>query len=134
MNEEFTQVDKLLDDERFFAPLLERYNTRNAQRKTDDGSVPYPRLMYLKCRYQLGYEIFVREVKDSFARRRFCHLFFSDRVPDSTTLIKLTHKYGEGTMRALNDVLVLKSKEGKVVRGKKLSIDTTLIALNQTEI
>jgi len=83
--------------------------------------------MYLKHRYQLGYEVLVKEVSDSFAWRRFCHLDLSDRVPDSTTLIKLTHKYGEDTVRSLNDALVLKLKEGKVIRGKKLRIDTTVV-------
>jgi len=83
--------------------------------------------MYLKHRYQLGYEVLAKEVKDSFAWRRFCHLSLGDRVPDSTTLIKLTHKYGEGTVRALNDTLVLKLKERKIVRGRKLRIDTTVV-------
>ena len=84
-------------------------------------------MMYLKYRYQLGYEILVKEVKDSFAWRRFCHLALDDRVPDSTTLIKLTHKYGEETVKTLNEALVLKLKESKVVRGKKLRIDTTVM-------
>jgi IS5 family transposase len=42
-------------------------------------------------------------------------------------LIKLTHKYGADTVRSLNDALVLKLKEGKVIRGKKLRIDTTVV-------
>jgi IS5 family transposase len=50
-----------------------------------------------------------------------------DRVPDSTTLIKLTHKYGEETVRSLNEALVLKLKEGKVIRGRKLRVDTTVV-------
>jgi IS5 family transposase len=125
MNEELTQVDKLLDDDRFFAPFRERFGTRIGRPTT--AVATYLRMMYLKSRYQLGYEALVREVKDSFAWRRFCHLSLGDRVPDSTTLIKLTHKYGEETVRALNEALVLKLKEGKVVRGKKLRIDTTVV-------
>jgi len=87
----------------------------------------YLRMMYLKHRYGLGYEVLVKEVSDSLAWRRFCHLALDDRVADSTTLIKLTHKYGADTVRALNDALVLKLKEGKVIRGKKLRIDTTVV-------
>jgi IS5 family transposase len=83
--------------------------------------------MYLKRRYELGYEVLVKEVSDSLAWRRFCHLALDDRVPASTTLIKLTHKYGEGTVRSLNEALVLKLKEGKVFRGRKLRIDTTVV-------
>ena len=69
----------------------------------------------------------MKEVKDSFAWRRFCHLSLEDSVPESTTLIKLTHKYGEDTVKTLNEALVLKLKESKVVRGKKLRIDTTVV-------
>jgi len=125
MNEELTRVDKLLDDDRFFAPFLERFSTRMGRPTT--AVATYLRLMYLKHRYQLGYEVLVKEVSDSLAWRRFCHLDLGDRVPDSTTLIKLTHKYGANTVRALNDALVLKLKEGKVVRGRKLRIDTTVV-------
>jgi transposase, IS5 family len=125
MNEELTQVDKLLDDERFFAPFRQRFGTTMGRPST--AVATYLRLMYLKHRYQMGYEVLVKEVSDSLAWRRFCHLDLGDRVPDSTTLIKLTHKYGADTIRVLNDALVLKLKEGKVIRGKKLRIDTTVV-------
>jgi IS5 family transposase len=125
MNEELTRVDKLLDDERFFAPFRERFGTTMGRPTTAVST--YLRMMYLKHRYQLGYEVLVKEVSDSLAWRRFCHLDLGDRVPDSTTLIKLTHKYGADTVRALNDALVLKLKEGKVVRGRKLRLDTTVV-------
>ena len=125
MNEELTKVDKLLDDECFFAPFRQRFGTTMGRPTTAVST--YLRLMYLKQRYQLGYEVLVKEVSDSLAWRRFCHLDLGDRVPDSTTLIKLTHKYGADTVRALNDALVLKLKEGKVIRGRKLRIDTTVV-------
>jgi IS5 family transposase len=125
MNEELTEVDKLLNDDRFFAPFRERFGTTMGRPTT--AIATYLRLMYLKYRYQLGYEVLVKEVKDSFAWRRFCHLSLDERVPDSTTLIKLTHKYGEETVKALNAALVLKLKEAKVVRGRKLRLDTTVV-------
>ena len=93
MSEELAQVDKLLDDERFFAPFRKKFYTRVGR-----PTIPvdtYLRMMYLKYRYKLGYETLVKEVEDSFSWRRFCRLSLEDRVPDATTLIKLTHKYGE---------------------------------------
>jgi IS5 family transposase len=128
MNEELTQIDKLLNDERFFTPFRERFGTTVGRPTT--AVATYLRMMYLKHRYQLGYEVLVKEVSDSLAWRRFCHLDLGDRVPDSTTLIKLTHKYGADTIHSLNDTLVLKLKEGKVIRGKKLRIDTTAVESN----
>ena len=73
MNEELTRVDKLLDDERFFAPFRENFHTCIGRPTTAVST--YLRMMYLKHRYQLGYEVLAKEVKDSFAWRRFCHLF-----------------------------------------------------------
>jgi IS5 family transposase len=125
MNEELTQVDKLLNDERFLDPFQKQFGTGIGRPTT--AVATYLRMMYLKYRYQLGYEVLVKEVKDSFTWRRFCHLSLGDRIPDSTTLIKLTHKYSDETVKALNEALVLKLKESKVVRGKKLRIDTTVV-------
>ena len=125
MSEELSQVDKLLDDERFFAPFRERFYTPLGR-----PTIPidtYLRMMYLKHRYQLGYETLVKEVKDSFTWRCFCHLSLEDPVPDDTTLIKLTHKYGEDTLRDLNDALVGKLKERKLIKGRKLRLDTTVV-------
>ena len=124
MSEELAQVDRLLDDERFFAPFRKRFYTRVGRPTIPIAT--YLRMMYLKRRYQLGYEVLVKEVKDSFTWRRFCRLSLEDRVPDDTTLIKLTRKYGEDTLRDLNDALVLKLKEEKVIRGRKLRVDTTV--------
>jgi IS5 family transposase len=125
INEELTEVDKLLSDERFLSPFQQKFGTSMGRPST--AVATYLRMKYLKYRYQLGYEVLVKEVKDSFAWRRFCHLSLDDRVPDSTTLIKLTHKYGEETVKSLNEALVLKLKESKIVRGKKLRIDTTVV-------
>jgi IS5 family transposase len=125
MNEELTRVDKLLEDENFFTPFQEKFGTKIGRPTT--AVATYLRLMYLKHRYGMGYEVLVKEVSDSLAWRKFCHLSLDERVPDDTTLIKLTHKYGEETVRALNEALVLKLKEGKVIRGRKLRIDTTVV-------
>ena len=58
MNEELTQVDKLLDDERFFAPFQERFGTHMGRPITAVSN--YLRMMYLKHRYGLGYEVLVK--------------------------------------------------------------------------
>src|SRR5690606_29830406 len=69
---ELEQVDQLLDDERFLQPFIKRFHT-----KTGRPTIPvetYLRLMYLKFRYELGYETLVREVQDSLTWRRFCRI------------------------------------------------------------
>ena len=128
MSEELAQVDRMLDEERFFAPFRERFYTRVGRPTVPIAT--YLRMMYLKGRYKLGYESLVKEVSDSFTWRRFCHLSLKDRVPDDTTLIKLTRKYGEGTLDDINDALVLKLKEERVIKGRKLRMDTMVTEAN----
>ena len=128
MSEELARIGRILDDERFFAPFRERFYTRVGRPTIPVAT--YLRIMYLKRRYKLGYETLVKEVKDSFSWRRFRHLSLKDRVPDDTTLIKLTQKYGEDTLDELNDALVLKLKEEKVIRGRKLRMDTMVTEAN----
>lgn len=122
MSEELADVDRILSDERFFAPFRKRFYTRVGRPTIPVAT--YLRMMYLKRRYKVGYETLVKEVKDSFTWRCFCHLSLEDRVPDDTTLIKLTRKYGDDTLRDLNEALVLKLKEEKLIRGRKLRMDT----------
>ena len=128
MNEELAAVDRFLNDERFLAPFKEKFYTRVGRPTVPVAT--YLRMMYLKRRYKMGYETLVKEVHDSFAWRRFCRLSLEGKVPDDTTLIKLTHKYGDDTLRELNDAVVLKLKEEKVIRGKKLRVDTTVTEAN----
>lgn len=128
LSDELANVDALLEDERFFIPFRDKFSCRWGRPTVPVAT--YLRLMYLKFRYKLGYKALVKEVGDSFSWRRFCHLSFNDPVPDASTLVKLTRRYGETTVRALNEALVLKLKEGKVVRGRKLRLDTYVVEAN----
>ncbi len=125
LNEELQTVDRLLDDERLMAPFMERFHTR-VGRPTIPIEV-YLRLMYLKYRYGLGYETLVKEVGDSFMWRTFCRLSLDDRVPDPSTLIKLRKRFGEGIIEELNRLLLKKVAEEKLLRSKKLRVDTTVV-------
>ncbi|MHB8841448.1 MAG: ISNCY family transposase [Candidatus Aquicultor sp.] len=125
LNEELTGVDVLLDDEAIVAPFVEKFAERNGRPTLPVQT--YLRLMYLKFRYQLGYEALVNEVSDSLMWRTFCRIPLDAKVPDATTLIKLTHKYGNTTIEALNEALVVRAVGEKAVRGRKLRVDTTAV-------
>ncbi len=125
LSAELTAVDKCLADERFFDPYLRCFHTLVGR-----PTVPvetYLRLMYLKHRYRLGYEMLVREVTDSLHWRRFCHLALDAPVPHPTTLSKLTRKYGPDLVHELNRLLVQRATEQKLLRSRKLRIDTTVV-------
>ena len=82
LNEELSKVDALLDDEAITAPFVERFAVGKGR-----PTVPvetHLRLMYLKFRYQLGYESLVQEVRDSLMWRTFCRIGLDGAVPDAT--------------------------------------------------
>ena len=97
-------MDAVLDDQRFLAPFLGRFSARRGR-----YTIPmetYLRMMYLKTKYQLGYESLVAEVTDSVSWRRFCRISLSGRVPDASTLIKLTNGPCQGLADEVHDALV----------------------------
>lgn len=125
---ELAVVDQWLDDERFMAPYVERFNQRIGR-----PTIPverYQRLMYLKCRYRLGYESLVSEVSDSIHWRLFCRIPLNEKAPHSTTLSKLTRKYGPEIVKELNGLLIGKMVEEKLVRGHRAQMDTTAVESN----
>ncbi len=119
-------IDRLLDDERFFAPFTAFFTAR-----TGRPSIPmetYVRMMFLRFRYKLGFETLCAEVSDSIAWRRFCRIPLDTAVPHPTTLLKITTRCGPTVVAALNEALLAKANEAKVVRVDKLRADTTVTA------
>jgi IS5 family transposase len=122
---ELTQVDAYLDDERFVAPWRALFDRRLGR-----PSVPVDtllRLLYLKHRYGLGYESLCREVADSISWRRFCRIPLDRPVPHPTTLVKLVRRAGPETVAQLNAALLEKLAGDKLLRGRKLRVDTTVV-------
>ena len=122
---ELVRIDAYLDDDRFIAPWRRLFDRRLGR-----PSVPIDtllRLLYLKHRYQLGYESLCREVADSISWRRFCRIGLDRPVPHPTTLIKLVRRAGPEVIEELNAALVAKLAAGKLLRGRKLRVDTTVV-------
>jgi transposase, IS5 family len=57
--------------------------------------------MVVRQRSGFGYETLVREVSDSFHLRRFCLIPPNERVPDESTLRRLTRRLGADTVAEL---------------------------------
>jgi len=125
MSRQLAAIDAILDDERFMAPFRPRFPSKRGR-----YTIPmetYLRLMYLKTKYQLGYESLVSEVTDSVSWRRFCRISLCGRVPDASTLIKLTNGPCKGLAEEVHDALVKKLIGKKVIRGRKVRVDTTVV-------
>jgi IS5 family transposase len=122
---ELAKVDAILDDDRFLAPFRSRLTARIGRPTTPIET--YLRLMYLKHRYVLGYETLCKEVADSFTWRRFCRIALDGRVPDPSTLMKLTKRLGPVLLEELNAELLSLAVERKVLRSRRLRVDTTVV-------
>jgi IS5 family transposase len=128
MPAELERVDRLLDDPRFFAPYAPFFHATLGR-----PSIPietYLRLMFLKYRYRLGFETVCREVTDSITWQRFCRIPLGGRVPHPTTLMKITTRCGEAAITALNEALLAKAVEAKVLKTNRLRADTTVVEAN----
>lgn len=122
------QIDRLLDDPVFFEPFVPFFHPVIGR-----PSIPmetYLRMMFLRFRYQLGFETLCGEVADSLAWRRFCRIPLTERVPDASTLMKITTRCGPGAVEQLNEALLQKAMAAKVVKLDKVRADTTVVPAN----
>lgn len=122
---ELERVDALLDDAVFFEPFASFFDARIGR-----PSIPmetYLRLMFLKFRYRLGYESLCREVADSISWQRFARIPLGTRVPHPTTLMKLTTRCGGTAVAGLNEALLVKAAQAKLLRTDKVRADTTVV-------
>ena len=126
--DELARVDALLDDPAFFAPFVPFFDPRMGRPSTPMET--YLRLMFLKFRYRLGYESLCREVADSITWRRFCRIPLDGSVPHPTTLMKLTTRCGSAAVDGLNEALLAKAAEAKLLRTNRVRADTTVVPAN----
>jgi IS5 family transposase len=133
--EDLAALDGLLSDPELLWPLVERW--RQEFRETGrlvltEGrpTIPletYVRLMVLKQRYRWGYRSLVAEVSDSIHLRRFCRISLSERVPDESTVRKLTRRIGAETVSELTRAMIVKACREKRFRPRAVRIDSTVI-------
>jgi IS5 family transposase len=125
---DLAQIDALLDDPLFFEPFAAFFDPAIGR-----PSIPmetYLRMMFLKYRYRLGFEPLCREVADSLAWRRFCRVPLGTRAPHPTTLMKITSRCGEAAVAGLNEALLAKAAEAKVIKLDRVRADTTVVEAN----
>src|SRR6476469_8453650 len=122
------RVDALLDDPAFFVAFAPHFHPVIGRPSTP--AEWYLRLMFLKFRYRLGYESLCAEVSDSISWRRFCRIPLDAKVPHPTTLMKLTTRCGEGAVAGLNEALLARAAERKLLRTARVRADTTVISAN----
>ncbi len=125
LDEELKKVDELLGNPKLVKPFEEVFDENMGRPGTPVGI--YLRMMYLKFRWGLSYEEVEREVRERLPWRYFCHLSLMDAVPDSTTLIKLNHRFGEERMAKLNQELVRSLVKTRSIKARRIRIDSTTL-------
>jgi len=128
-------LDRLLGEPGLLAPIVacwrrEVEETRRAvltEGRPTIAMETFVRLMVLKQRYRWGYRTLVAEVSDSIHLRRFCRIALSERVPDESTVRKLTRRIGAATVDELTRVLIANATREKRFRVRAVRIDSTVI-------
>jgi IS5 family transposase len=87
----------------------------------------YVRLMVVKHRTGWGYETLVREVSDSLHLRRFCLIALGERVPDESTVRKLTRRLGAGVVDEITRAVIAKAQREARFRARAVRIDSTVV-------
>src|SRR5215472_3624051 len=128
-------LDVLLADQELLMPLVERWRQEFEQTgravltqgRPTIALETFIRMMVLKQRYRWGYRMLVAEVSDSIHLRRFCRISLTDRVPDESTVRKLTRRIGSETVAELTRALIVKATREKRFRPRAVRIDSTVI-------
>jgi IS5 family transposase len=133
--EDLAALDGVLSDQELLMVLLERWRrevVETGRAVLSDGRPTiametYIRLMVLKARYRWGYRSLVAEVSDSIHLRRFCRISLGERVPDESTVRKLTRRIGVETVNELTRALIVDATRSRRFRARAVRIDSTVI-------
>jgi IS5 family transposase len=133
--EDLAALDALLADPELLWPIVERFRREVVEDRRavlTDGRPTiametYVRMMVLKQRYRWGYRSLVAEVSDSIHLRRFCRISLSERVPDESTVRKLTRRIGSETVSELTRAMIVQAVREKRFRPRAVRIDSTVV-------
>jgi IS5 family transposase len=128
-------LDELLCDRGLLAPIVARWEqeAREMARSSVNHGRPtmpmdtFVRLMVLKHRYGWGYRTLMAEVSDSLHLRRFARIGIAERVPDESTVRKLTRRLGPEVVNDVSRSLIAKATREKRFRARAVRIDSTVI-------
>jgi transposase, IS5 family len=133
--EDLARIDELLSDAELLRPIAAHWRRELEQTgravlsegRPTIAMETYVRLMVVKQRSGLGYETLVREVSDSLHLRRFCLIPLHERVPDESTVRKLTRRLGSEVVNELTRALIEKAVRERRFRARAARIDSTVV-------
>ena len=127
------RLDGLLDDDVLFRAIRDDLARRRPHTlATGRPSTPVEvllRLLIVRRLYGWSYAETEQFVGDSLILRQFCRLGL-ERVPDDTTLLRWANLIRPPTLERLLDHVVDLARQLQVTRGRKLRVDSTVVATN----
>jgi IS5 family transposase len=87
------------------------------------------RMLVLKHLFDWSFDECEREVRANLVYRAFCRIE-GERVPDAKTLIRLAQLLDGPTLKRLLERVVAIAAARRVVRGRRLRVDTTVVETN----
>jgi transposase, IS5 family len=121
-------LDGLLGDRRLLVPIERAWaQTARERGRPTIAMAVYVRLMVIKQRTGWGYETLVREVSDSLHLRRFCLIALSERVPDESTVRKLTRRLGPAVVEEITRTLIANATRERRFVVRVARCDSTVV-------
>ena len=127
------RIDELLEDEvlvdRVADALAQRHPESRRRGRLGTPATVVLRMLVLKHLHDWSFDECEREVRGSLVYRAFCRID-GERVPDAKTLIRLAHLLDEPVLKDLLAQLVTRGRERRVIQGRRLRVDTTVVETN----
>jgi len=127
------QLDSLLDDDVLFQAvkhdLIRRFPRTASFGRPSTPVEVIVRMLIVKHLYDWSYEQAEQWVSDSLVLRQFCRVY-AEKVPDDTTLLRWANLIQPATLQQLLDHVVELAHQHHVTRGRKLRLDSTVVATN----
>jgi IS5 family transposase len=126
-------ADRLLEDEALLDHVYEAQakrckHSRKRGRKQTPAEIAL-RLLMLKHARNWSYDVLEREVRANLVYRDFTRIG-SHKVPDAKTLVRIGQVLGPEVVAQLHGRVVNLAREHKVIQGRRLRVDTTVVESN----
>jgi IS5 family transposase len=127
------QADQVLEDEGLVS-LIQQELTRRVKKSKTRGRPGTPaevvlRMLLLKHMRNYSFEELSREVRANLVYREFTRVGGS-KAPDDKTMGRLARQLRPEVIRQIHDRMVAMAKEEKIVQGRRMRVDTTVVETN----
>jgi len=127
------QADQVLEDNGLVS-LIQQELTRRVKKSKTRGRPGTPaevvlRMLLLKHMRNYSFEELSREVRANLVYREFTRVG-GGKTPDDKTMGRLARQLRPEVIRQIHDRIVAMAKEEKIVQGRRMRVDTTVVETN----